>query len=269
MNINNLVKVSLVVCVADDLRIKKLFDSIAEFCEVIVVKNGSTRDLDELINNYEINDRFELKVISIKERNLSKARNIGTINAKYDKVVYYDSDCIIVDKPLIKYFEMLDKYLLVDGKVFFKNNNFQSSVVSVMRSMGLPNSALCPSIGINKKILKKINNYYFDEDIKWIEDGELNIRARKAKIKIGRIEEVTCIHDNLSFKQDLTSAYRYGWGTRIAVIKGLQRKKRPDANWNLIIPCFKQKFFSGIYSLIWNIVYCFGYFLYRGEKNEN
>ena len=167
----------------------------------MVVKNGSTKELDELVENYNLNKRFKLKVISIEDRNLSKARNIGTINALYDKVVYYDSDCIMVDNPIEKYDQMLDKYLLVDGKVFFKDDHFQSSVVSVMRSMGLPNSALCPSMGIHKNILKKINNYYFDEDIKWIEDGELNIRCRKSKIEIGRIESITCVHDNLSLNK--------------------------------------------------------------------
>ena len=141
----------------------------------------------------------------------------------------------------------------------FKNDGFQSKTISVLRSMGLPGYALCPSIGINKKI-KKYIKYYFDEDIKWIEDSELNIRAKKQNIEVGIIEELTCIHDNLNFKQDLKSAFRYGTGVKTAARKNLH-KKRPTANWNLIIPCFKENIFSGIYCIIWNLVYCVGYYI--------
>ena len=41
--------------------------------------------------------------------------------------------------------------------------------------------------------------------------------------KVGIIDELTCVHDNLSFKQDLKSAYRYGTGVKIAAKKGLHK----------------------------------------------
>ena len=112
------------------------------------------------------------------------------------------------------------------------------------------------------KFLKKYDKigYFFDEDIKWIEDAELNNRAKKQNIEVGVIKELTCIHDNLTFRQDLRSAYRYGSGAKIAARKGLH-KKRPNANWMLIWPCFKQHIVAGFYCILWNIVYCFGYFL--------
>ena len=251
-------KISLVICVADDVRIKNMLDSINENCEVVVVLNGATKEVKKIVNKYKKSNVFELKIVEIPDRNLSKSRNVGMVNSKYDKVVFYDSDCIIIDGSISKYDEILNKYLLVDGKVEFKSDNIQSKIISVQRSMGLPGYALCPSIGINKKIINKIG-YYFDEDIKWIEDSELNKRAKKCNIEVGIINEITCVHDNLSFKQDLKSAYRYGCGVKTAAKKGLH-KKRPTANWNLIIPCFKKNFLSGIYCIIWNIVYCFGYY---------
>lgn len=254
-------KISVVICVADDKRIKNMLDSIHEKCEVVVVLNGCTQEVKEIVNSYKKEKIFRLKIVEIPERNLSKSRNIGMENATYDKVVFYDSDCIMVDNALQYYNDYLDKYLLVDGKVKFKDDKFNSKIVSVLRSMGLPGYALCPSIGIHKDIIKKVK-YYFDEDIKWIEDSELNIRAKAQNIKIGVIEELTCIHDNLTFKQDLKSAYRYGSGVKLAAKKGLH-KKRPTANWNLIIPCFKKKILSGFYCIIWNIIYCFGYYLTR------
>lgn len=252
-------KITLVICVCDDIRIINTLNSINYDIEVILVLNGSPKEFIKNIKKYQKKSDLNIKVIEIEEKNLSKARNIGTINAKYKKVVFYDSDTIIVGNALELYDEYLDEYLLVDGKVLFKNDNFQSKVISVLRSMGLPGYALCPSIGINKKI-KKYIKYYFDEDIKWIEDSELNIRAKKQNIEVGIIDELTCIHDNLTFKQDLKSAFRYGTGVKTAARKNLH-KKRPTANWNLIIPCFKENIFSGIYCIIWNLVYCVGYYI--------
>ena len=48
-------KVSLVICVADDVRIKKMLDSVKEFCEVVVVINGGTNDVKEIVNSYKNN----------------------------------------------------------------------------------------------------------------------------------------------------------------------------------------------------------------------
>lgn len=251
--------ISVVICVADDIRIKNMLDSIKDSCEVLVVLNGATKEVENIVNSYYKSKVFELRVVKIDERNLSKSRNIGMKEAKYDRVVFYDSDCIMVKNALHYYNEMFNNYMLIDGKVKFKDEYFQSKIVSVLRSMGIPGYALCPSIGIRKDIIDKIG-FYFDEDIKWIEDAELNKRTMKANIEVGIIDKLTCIHDNLTIKQDLRSAYRYGTGVRIAAKKGLH-KKRPTANWELIIPCFKENIIAGFYCIIWNIVYCVGYFI--------
>lgn len=256
---NEKLELTLVVCVANDLRIENMLKSVDEFCEVIVVLNGATIEVKNIVESYKNSKKFELKTITIPERNLSKSRNFGIENAKYEKVVFYDSDCIIIPGALKKFFTMLDDYLLVDGKVFFKKDTFSSKTISYSREMGIPGYALCPAIGINKKIKSYIGNYFFDNDIQWIEDSELNIRATKAQIKIGFIYETTCIHDNLTFKQDLISAYRYGFGVKKAARKNLH-KKSPTANWNLILPIMKKNIVSGLYYIVWNIIYCIGYY---------
>lgn len=253
-------ELTLVICVADDIRIKTILESIDEYCEVIVVLNGATRDVVKIVNDFKHCNGFYLKVLEIPERNLSKSRNIGIENATYDKVVFYDSDCIIIPGSLRKFYNLLEEYMLVDGKVYFKKDFFQSKIISYTREMGIPGYALCPAIGVNKRIKTLVGNYYFDNDIQWIEDSELNIRATKAKIKVGEITSITCVHDNLTFKQDLKSAYRYGYGVRIAARKNLH-KHRPTANWNLIRPIMKQNLISGLYYVVWNIVYCIGYFI--------
>lgn len=258
----NEIDLSLVVCVADDLRIRNMLETIDINCEVIVVLNGATEKVRNIVQDFKKKSSLNVNVIELPERNLSKARNYGMERAKYEKVVFYDSDCLIVKGALLEFYHMLEQYLLVDGKVFFKQDTHSSKVISYTREMGIPGYALCPAIGINKKLKPMVCNYFFDNDIQWIEDSELNIRARKADIKVGEIKSTTCIHDNLTFKQDLKSAYRYGYGVKKAADKKLH-KKRPTANWNLIIPIFKKNCISGIYYIFWNVVYCLGYFIHK------
>ena len=254
-------EISLVICVADDIRIMNMLESIDVFCEVVVVLNGATIQVKKIIQKYKNTEKYKLVVVEISERNLSKSRNMGMKKATYDKVILYDSDCIVVKGAIEKFYNLLDQYMLVDGKVLFKADTFQSKIISPTRELGIPGYALCPAIGIHKKIKEKVGNYFFDDDIQWIEDSELNIRAKKAKIEVGIINEVTCIHDNLTFKQDLKSAYRYGYGVKNAALKNLH-KNSPTANWNLIYPISKKSIFSAIYYFCWNIIYCVGYYLH-------
>ncbi len=251
--------VSLVVCVADDVRIEKLLNSIDAYCEVVVVLNGATEEVREIVNSFRNTNNFKLVVTEIPDRNLSKSRNIGMEVAHYNKVISYDSDCVVVEGALELFSKALESYSVVDGKVKFRNDNFQSKIISVTREIGVPEYALCPAIGINKKIKSKIQNYFFDNDICWVEDFEFNIRAKKAQIDIGTIETITCIHDNLSFKQDLKSAFRYGTGVKKAVRKKIY-DRGPDGNWGVILPIMKKNILSGIYYILWNIIYCIGYF---------
>ena len=249
--------VSVVICVADDIRVKKTLDSINYYCEVVLVLNGASDKVKKIAEDYKNSKKFNLKIIEIPDKNLGKARNLGTIGAKYDKVVHYDSDCVVVGDALKEYSTYLDKYMLVDGKVKFKSDTFQSKIVSRIRNMGLPGYALCPSIGINKKILDYVG-YFFDEDIKWVEDTELDRRAINNNVEIGFIDTLTCIHDNLTFKQDLKSAYRYGYGAKLSVKKGI-RKKGHIGNWFLVKKCFKISILTGFYSILWNIFFAIGY----------
>ena len=255
--------ISIVVCVADDTRIARLLDSISDRCEVVIVLNGATSEVRKIVGTHKNNPNFSLTVISIEDRNLSKARDIGTRIAHHEKVVHYDSDCIYVKGALPKYSEYLDQFLLVDGNVEFLTDTYQSKIVGYIRSLGIPGCALCPSIGINKKILQHID-YFFDTDIRWIEDADLNARAKAVGIDVGVISDVTCIHDNISFRQDVKSAFRYGTGARMAKRKGLigldgKKRTSPNANWNLIAPCFKHGLVCGLYYTVWNLAYCLGY----------
>ncbi len=253
------INISIVICVADDNRLKQMLDSIYCVCEVILVLNGATDEIRKIARDFKSNTKCKVKIFEIEDKNLSKARNIGTKNATYNKVVHYDSDCIMVKGALEEYDKYLNNYYLVDGKVKFRNDTFSSKIISKLRNMGIPGYALCPSVGINKKIIKYID-YYFDEDIKWVEDTEMNRRVKRNNLEVGFIQKLTCIHDNLTFKQDLKSAYRYGYGAKLSVKKGI-RKKGKIGNWFLTPRCFSKSILLGLYSVAWNICFAIGYLI--------
>ena len=225
----------------------------------------------KLLNDYKKTciNRFEFNIIIIGEKSLSKSRNVGCIKCKYDRVMFMDSDCVFLPGIIRKYYEGFDKYQLLDGNVKFIGNSFQNKCVNTLREFRVPGKILCPTIGIDKKILDSIGGFYFDEDIKWLEDSELNIRLKKTNIPFGVIEGYACEHAPLTILRDLKSAYRYGSGKKMIVTKGLA-PKGPNVNWRLIMLCFKKFFWGGIYSIVWNFVYCLGYFFSPGyNKLQN
>ena len=70
-------EISLVICVADDIRIMNTLESIDVFCEVVVVLNGATIQVKKIIQKYKNTEKYKLVVVEISERNLSKSRNMG------------------------------------------------------------------------------------------------------------------------------------------------------------------------------------------------
>ncbi|MBE7074210.1 MAG: glycosyltransferase [Clostridiales bacterium] len=257
-------KLSVVVCTYNDRRIENLINSIDEECEIVVVCNGSDKEYINFVKDL-LADKKQYKLLYIPEKSLSKARNVGTENATYDKTVHIDTDCIFYKGALKNYDKALDEHLVVDGKVEFLFNDKKSEIVSKMRSLGIPGSALCPSIGINKKIKDKIGGYFFDERLTWVEDAELNYRMKKNNIGFGVIEEVTCAHVPLSFKQDLHSAYNYGIGAKIRVYYKMRKK---GVNFNSDVTKQMRKFGLKywIYALRWNLSYARGYYFHKVKK---
>jgi len=255
---------SVVICTYDDRRINDLIKSIDENCEVVVVCNGSN---EEYINYVKGLLKEKDKFFYIPEKSLSKARNVGTEGATYDKTVHIDTDCVFYKGALRKYYEALENNLVVDGKVEYLYNDKQSKIVSIMRSMGLPGCALCPSIGINKKVKNKIGGYFFNEKLTWVEDADLNYRMKKNNIGFAVIDTPTCSHAPLTFKQDLKSAKNYGIGAKIRVHYKL-RKKGVGFNSEVTKQMKKLGFKYWLYALRWNLHYAFGYYFHKVKEGR-
>lgn len=259
---NNKLPLSIVIPCADDIRIKHCLDSIDEKVEIVVVLNGATKEVINVVNSYDV------KVVEIKERNLSKALNIGIEEAKYSNTILIDSDCRFEKGAIKKLFKGLQEHYIAKGKVVFESNDLLSKTIAKVREYAYydPPRPYNPFLAIKKNVKKLIGNYYFDEEIHWTEDADLNARLKKAGIEVNYVFSARVFHPPLSLKHDLRSAFRYGIGKRIRVEKKMS--SGTGTHFLKILDVgIKKGFLASFYYFVWNCSYLFGY-LYQLMRNS-
>lgn len=263
--------ISIVIAVADDTRISKCLDSVDEVCEIVVVANGATKEVIDILLDYS--GEMNIKLIEVEERNLSKSRDIGITAATYNNVILMDSDCIFLKGTIKRFYELIEikGNKIVNGFIEFQANTVGSKLVKNARdylnSISNTGYAFAPGLGLKKNLITEIGGYYFDHSIKWVEDAELNVRLRKNEIPIFDAPEAKIIHCSIPLRKDLKAAFNYGTGKRIGVKKGIM--KGVGAFWSDIPNIsIKKGIFTSIYMVCWNVWYTLGYFLQPLLKKE-
>ncbi len=255
MNNKKKLNVSIIVPCATDTRIADCLESIDENVEIIVVLNGPTQEVVQIVNKYSV------KVITLSERNLPKSLNAGIEAASNQRIILMDSDCVFHPKAIRKVYFSLSKHFVAKGKVVFKYKNTISLWISKVRDYTNSNTvkAYNPFLGLRKDIQQHIGGYIFDDRIYWTEDADLNKRIVEAGLKIKSVPDAIAYHPPLTLKQDLISSFRYGIGKRIRVEKNITKgigskfSKIPDF-------VIKKGIFPVIYFFVWNCFYTAGYF---------
>jgi len=251
---NKLLPLTIVIPCADDVRIRYCLESIDEDVEILVVLNGSTRDVIDVVKNYKI------RTVEIKERNLSKALNIGIERANNQNVILMDSDCKFEKGAIKRLFEGLQGNYVAKGKVVFQSDDFISKTIAKVREYSYydPPRPYNPFLAIRKDVKPLIGNYYFDESIHWTEDADLNTRIKNAGIRVSYVFSARVFHPPLTLKHDLRSAFRYGIGKRIRVEKGISNGI--GTHFAKIFDIgLKKGLLASLYYLVWNCFYLFGY----------
>jgi len=249
----NKLSISIIIPCADDLRVAQCIESIDENAEIIVVLNGPTEAIKNLIKKYFV------KTYLIQERNLGAALNIGIQNATYDKVLLMDSDCVFKKGTIRLLYNGLNNFKLAKGKVIFEFNNFFNRILAKAREYTTSDtpSAYKPPLALKKSIIDDVE-YFFDNDVHWTEDEDLDERVRAAKVSINFLPDAVIYHPPVTLKSDLRSAFRYGIGKRIRVEKKIAKGLGSDFPY-LFDAIGKKGLLVGIYLFFWNIVYSLGY----------
>ena len=251
---NKKLPLSIVIPCADDARIGSCLDSIDENVEIVVVLNGSSSEVRKIVNNYKV------KRVNIRERNLAKALNIGIEKSIHKKVLLIDSDCKFEKGAIRKLYAGLQNRYIAKGMIVYECDDFISRVIAKVRDYTNYDTPkpYNPFLGIKKSIKKYIGNYYFDSDIHWTEDADLNSRLTKADIKVNYVFSAKAFHPPLSLKQDLRSAFRYGIGKRIRVEK--RKSQSVGIHFSKVFAvAFKKGYWAGVYYFVWNCFYLIGY----------
>ena len=184
-------KISIVVPVYNGEKyISKCLDSLInqsyKNIEIIIINDGSNDNTEKICNKYkEIDSR--IKVISIENGGVSKARNIGIENATGQFLMFCDSDDYVAKdwcKLLLENYKennliLCDYYNVIDNEV--KEFDYERPKVDSVISKA--NFFKLKLYGINvpwNKIYSleiiKNNNIRFDESISLGEDLRFNIK---------------------------------------------------------------------------------------------
>lgn len=247
-------KISIVIPCSNDLRLKKCLSSIDVNCDVVVALNCPTAKIISIVRE------FNVRSVTINKRNLPAALNAGIKKAFYNRVILIDSDCTFKKGAIGLAYLELKSHEVVKGYVFFRKDDFQSTIVSNHRNFVnyFPPKPYNPFLCFDKHIKDKIGGYYFDESIPWTEDAELYIRLKKAAINFYFAKNTIAYHDYLSFGQDLKSAFNYGTGKATRVAHGIASGSGTHFK-NFFKISSKFGIFTGIYLLFWNLLYFSGY----------
>jgi len=251
----NILPITVIIPCADDTRIKQCLESIDEKVEIVVVLNGATKEVRKIVKNYNV------KIVEIPERNLAKSLNVGIENSRNTNVLFMDSDCIFYKGTIRKLYNGLQNYFFSKGRVVFMRSGFVGSIIAKARDYTTVDkkTAYKPPLAMKKDVKRLINNYYFDSDVHWTEDADLNMRVKEVGLDVNYLPSARILHPKLTLKQDLRSAFRYGIGKRIRVEKG---KAKGIKSFILKTPDVlnKKGVAVAIYLIVWSIIYTVGYF---------
>ncbi len=161
--------------------------------EVILILNGLTEEIDDIINTYQRNSKLKIKLFK-EEIGVSKARNEG-IKLSEGKYIYFlDSDDYIYSNSLDKLVEIAKKNNsdLVNGRKIetfynlerFYNNysqkifdeeaeNHKISDYNITINHIIPLRGSISNISVLHILIKKSvldNNIFFDEDLRYFSD---------------------------------------------------------------------------------------------------
>ncbi len=136
--------------------------------EIIVICNSCTDNTKKIAKKYA-------EVISIKEKNVSRARNIGARKSKGCILIFLDADTLLTKNSLKEIEKTLKHGVIGTCKVIPNNKKLKYNIAMKIKNLFLWFPWTSGIIYCNKKIFKKIDG--FDENLTKKEDSDFVKRA--------------------------------------------------------------------------------------------
>jgi glycosyltransferase involved in cell wall biosynthesis len=202
-------KLSIIIPVKDDARVLPLLSSLQAYgSEVVVVCNGTPPSLRSQLPTW-------VTLVALDSPNLGQALQVGVEVATSPHVLLLDSDCRIDTMTCaIAASELASGHSLVRGLCVFEHNDWISRIIAEARTISTSEvkGAYKPPLAINKQVIAHELGHFFNQDILWCEDAELDYRRASAGIPVHYVDTLRVYHDRLNLVSDLRSALRYGRG---------------------------------------------------------
>ena len=181
-------KASLIITIKnEESTIENLLDSILNQRkkpdQIVIVDGGSTDGTLEIISKYK--DILPIKLISHKNANIAKGRNLAISHAKYPIIAVTDAGCILDQnwyKEIVRPIEILNVDV-VSGIYFGTGDSLFQKVVSQLlvynfdKVKGDSFSPSSRSIAFKKKAWKRVKGY--PEWLNYAEDTYFNRKLRE------------------------------------------------------------------------------------------
>ncbi|SFK54244.1 glycosyltransferase [Proteiniphilum acetatigenes] len=190
--------------------------------EVVIVEDGSTRKSDTVVTKYR--DKLDLTYFEKPNSGPGLTRNVGAAQAKYDYLIFFDSDCIIPPRYIetvsqslreqyadayggpdaaLPTFTTIQKAINYSMTSFFTTGGIRGS----KRSMEKFNPRSF-NFGVSKKAFDTIGGY---GSMRFGEDIDLSLRLLKNGFRTALISDAFIYHKRRStFGQFFKQVYNSG-----------------------------------------------------------
>ncbi|MFH0770778.1 MAG: glycosyltransferase [Candidatus Peregrinibacteria bacterium] len=234
--------------------------------EVVAVLTETSQNVQRLIEGRKV------KIAWAPVGNLSRSTNIGIAASTHDHIAILDSDVRCSDGYLDIVDRDLEKHMLIRTHMDFQHRNVLESLVAELRSyVYSKNVFYCPAIAFRKELKDHIGGYFFNDQVWWTEDAEIDHRIQKAGLPIHREPDAVVTHDPESISHDLRGAYKIGRG-KFAQVLYANRDTFEEKVGNVLkhilsgesvvalLELARQKSVStALYSVVWQTIYLLGY----------
>lgn len=255
---------SVVIPCKNDPEVVNCIQSIKyPVAEIMIVFNGATQEFVAYVRDEASRLNIDITTYELPRANLARALEYGTQHARYDLVLYMDSDCVFREGAVQAFVDVAAvndpaSNVFKGDVVFAQGRNMIERLISASRSHHTAEvlTAYKPPLMISRKILPKIGGYAFNPKLIWREDSDLDNRIRQAHINILPVRVGKIDHHPISLRTDLRSTFRYGIGLAIANSLNIKLTEVPRSTMST----FRSKGLApALYMVFRNRVYDAGY----------